>query len=77
MHKKAFLTEKEHEGTQTRAKGGDSYKKKMVAFIDQIPKKRCMDAKHCINTHNTLECCKYAKDVTPKKAFSGKGAVQS
>jgi hypothetical protein len=80
--KKAFPTEKECEGTQTSVKGGGSSKKKIPAFSDPIPKKRCMDAKHCVlckqhggkyNTRNTMECRKYEKDRTPKKAFIGKG----
>jgi len=63
--KNAFPTEKEYKGTHMSAKGGSSFKKKMVAFSKQIPKKRRMDAKHCIlckqhggvhNTHNTMEC---------------------
>ena len=78
---KTFLTEKECKGTQTSVKGGGSSKKKM-AFGDQILKKGCVDVKHCVlckqrggahNTHNTMECCKYEKDGTPKKAFEGKG----
>ena len=43
---KAFLTEKDHKGTHTRAKGGGSSKKKMVAFRDQIPMKHRMEVLH-------------------------------
>jgi len=84
--KKAFRTEKECEGTQTSVKGGGSSKKKMVIFSDRIPKKRRMDVKHCVlckqhggthNTHNTMECHKYEKDGTPKKAFVRKGAQRN
>ena len=79
--KKAFLTDKEFRGTHTSAKGGGSSKKKMVTF-NQIPKKCCLDAKHCVlckqhggmhNTQNLMECCKYEKDRTPKKSSTGKG----
>ena len=78
---KAFPTEKECKGTHTNVKGGGSSKKKIVAFSNQIPKKRRMDAKHCVlckqhggmhNTHNTMECHKYEKDRTPKKPLQGK-----
>jgi hypothetical protein len=36
---KAFPTEKECEGTHGSAKGGASFKKKMVSFSEHIPKK--------------------------------------
>ena len=57
----------------------------MVSFTDQIPKKSCKEAKHCVlckkhggmqNTHNTRECRKYEKDGTPKRAFAGKSTQQ-
>ena len=79
---KAFPTEKECKGSQTSAKGGGSFKKKMVAFSDRIPKKRHVDSKHCAlckqhesvhNTHDSMECLNYEKDRTPKKAFIRKG----
>ena len=28
-------------------------------------------------THNTMECCKYEKDGTPKKAFAGKSVERT
>jgi protein involved in ribonucleotide reduction len=72
---KAFPTDKEHNGTQANVNGGGSSKKKMVSFSDQIPKKRRIDAKHCIlckkhggthNTHNTTKCRRNENDGTPK-----------
>jgi hypothetical protein len=44
---KAFSTEK-GEGAYTSAKEGGFSKKKMVTFSNRIPKKRGVDAKHCI-----------------------------
>ena len=83
---KAFPTEKECEGPKASATGGGSSKKRMVAFSDRIPKKSRKEAKHCAlckkhggmqNTHNTGDCCKYEKDGTPKKAFTGKSAQRN
>ena len=67
---KAYPTKKEHEGPKAGAAGGDSSKKRMVSFSDQIPKKSFKEAKHCAlckkhgdaqNTHNTEDCKKYSK----------------
>jgi hypothetical protein len=79
--KKAFPAEKECEGPKASMTGGDSSKKLMASFSDQIPKKSHKKAKYCAlckrhggaqNTHNTGECRKHEKDGTPKRAFAGK-----
>ena len=58
-------------------------RKKMVTFSNQIIKKHHRDAKHCIlckqhgganTTHTTMEWCKYEKDGTSKKTFTGRSA---
>ena len=77
---KAFPTEKDRKRPKTGTTGGSSSKKRMVTFIDRIPKKSRKDAKHCAlckkhggmqNTHNTGDSKKYNSYGTPKKGFAG------
>jgi hypothetical protein len=42
---KAFPTNKECNGNHASEKARDTSKKKMAAFSERIPKKRCVDAK--------------------------------
>ena len=83
---KAFPTKNEFKGPKAGATGGGSSKKKMVSFIDQIPKKSQKNAKHCTlckkhgdmqNTHNMEDFKKYNLDGTPKKAFLGNSAQRT
>jgi hypothetical protein len=80
---KAFPTDKDREGPKASVTGGGSTKKRMVSFSDRIPKKPRKETKHCAlckkhggaqNTHNTVDCRRYATDGTPKRAFTGKTA---
>ena len=57
---------------------GDSNKRKMVSFLEHIPKKKHPETKHCAlckkymgahSTHNMTNCHKYEKDGTSKKTF--------
>ena len=74
---KAFSTDKEKD-KKGKPNQRDSNKRKMVSFLEHIPKKKCPEVKHCVlgkkhggahSTHNTMDCCKYEKDGTPKKTF--------
>ena len=77
---KAFPMDKEKD-KKGKTNQGDSNKRKMVSFLEHIPKNKRSETKNCVlckkhggthsthSTHNMTDCREYEKDGTPKRTF--------
>ena len=78
MHREGLFHGERASYLKGKANPGDSTKRKIVLFLECIPKKKCPEAKHYVlckkhwdthNSHTMSDCCKCKKDDTPKKNF--------